>query len=94
VKALQLPSTCTNAAFALRTHYLKYLKEFEAHQKGLPYESNSDQEETEEVGGLGEDDSSSMDEETIAVPRKRKYSSTVDLQETSKKYKMVRKENF
>jgi hypothetical protein len=94
VKALQLPSTCTNAAFALRTHYLKYLKEYEAHQKGLPYESNSDQSQEEEDGvseGLMEEDS--MDEEII-VPKKRKFSTSSVDQETSKKYKMVRRRKF
>ncbi|KAL0479172.1 hypothetical protein AKO1_007993 [Acrasis kona] len=29
VRALKLPSTCTNAAFALRVHYNKFLKDFE-----------------------------------------------------------------
>jgi len=29
VRALKLPSTCTNAAYALRVHYLKLLKEYE-----------------------------------------------------------------
>lgn len=32
MRALKLPSTCTNAAFALRIHYMKYLKDFEASQ--------------------------------------------------------------
>lgn len=34
VKALGLPLTCTNAAFALRQHYLKYLKEYSTFKNG------------------------------------------------------------
>jgi hypothetical protein len=30
VRSMNLPNTCTNAAFALRLHYNKYLKEYEA----------------------------------------------------------------
>ena len=29
VRALKLPSTCTNAAYALRVHYMKFLKDYE-----------------------------------------------------------------
>jgi hypothetical protein len=39
VRALKLPSTCTNAAFALRVHYMKYLKDFEISQYGTRKES-------------------------------------------------------
>jgi len=32
VRALKLPATCTNAAYALRVHYFKYLRAFEQKQ--------------------------------------------------------------
>eukprot|EP01080_Neovahlkampfia_damariscottae_P004894 gene4894-8488_t len=85
VKALQLPSTCTNAAFALRTHYIKYLKDYESFQKGIPFEENS----SSEVDQEAEDSASSIDEEIVFTRKKRKFEIDLDDQrETSKKYKM------
>lgn len=82
VKALHLPSSCTNAAFALRTHYLKFLKDYEEHKAGKIIQENEDSDSK----SLSEsEDTLQLNEKSL----KRKEFSEESCKTSSKKYKLV-----